>query len=266
VPRSSWFRSTASRSSSRRQGDLSLIPGLGTLINTATVLTGGSIGISAGHRIPSRVRDSLMAVLGIFTIVYGIRTAISPAFSGVAAPDLAVVMLALVVGTAIGSAADLDGVLQRFGATVEARIGGGAADGRMARALVTTSLLFCVGPLTILGSFEDGARGDILLLGIKSALDGVAALAFGASLGAGVLLSAITVLVVQGGLTAVAYLTRGALDPVLTTAALGAGGFMLVAIGLGLLEVRRLRVPDMLPALVIAPLFVLAVRTWHIPI
>ena len=116
-------------------------------------------------------------------------------------------------GTAIGSALDLDGPLQRFGGAVEARLGGAAADGRMARALVTTSLLFCVGPLTILGSFEDGARGDILLLGIKSALDGVAALAFGASLGAGVLLSAVTVLVVQGSLTAAAYLTRGALDP-----------------------------------------------------
>ena len=239
---------------------------MGTLLNTATVLTGGGIGVSAGQRIPSRVRESLMTVLGLFTIVYGIRTAIRPAFSGVAAPDLAVVLLALLVGTAIGSALDLDGLLQRFGAAVEARLGGGAAEGRMARALVTTSLLFCVGPLTILGSFEDGARGDILLLGIKSALDGVAALAFGASLGAGVLLSAVTVLVVQGALTAAAYLTRGVLDPVLTTAALGAGGLMLVAIGLGLLQIRRLRVPDMLPALVIAPLFALAVRSWHIPI
>lgn len=239
---------------------------MGTLLNTATVLTGGGIGVSAGQRIPARVRESLMTVLGLFTIVYGIRTAISPAFSGVAAPDLAVVLLALLVGTAIGSALDLDGLLQRFGAAVEARLGGGAAEGRMARALVTTSLLFCVGPLTILGSFEDGARGDILLLGIKSALDGVAALAFGASLGAGVLLSAVTVLVVQGALTAAAYLTRGVLDPVLTTAALGAGGLMLVAIGLGLLQIRRLRVPDMLPALVIAPLFALAVRSWHIPI
>ena len=199
-------------------------------------------------------------------MVYGVRTAISPAFSGVAAPDLAVVLLALLVGTAIGSALDLDGRLRRFGARVEARVGGRTADGRMARALVTTSLLFCVGPLTILGSFEDGARGDILLLGIKSALDGVAALVFGASLGAGVLLSAVTVLVVQGALTAAAYLTRGVLDPVLTTAALGAGGLMLVAIGMGLLEIRRLRVADMLPALVLAPLLELAARTWHIPI
>ena len=231
------------------------------------MLSGGCIGIGAGRRIPARVRQGLVAILGLFTVVYGVHTALSPAFSGGVAPDLAVVLLALLVGTAAGAALDLDGVLLRFGRAVEARVGGSEGrDGRMAQALVTTSLLFCVGPLTILGSFEDGARGDILLLGIKSALDGVAALAFGASLGAGVLLSAVTVLVVQGGLTAAAYLTRGVLDPVLTTAALGAGGFMLVAIGLGLLEVRRLRVPDMLPALVLAPLFELAVRTWNIPI
>jgi len=239
---------------------------VGTLLNTATVLTGGGIGISAGHRIPARVREGLVVILGLFTIVYGLRTTLSPAFSGTAAPDLAVVLLALLAGTAIGSALDLDGLLHRFGDAVEARIGGGDGDGRMAHALVTTSLLFCVGPLTILGSFEDGARGDILLLGIKSALDGVAALAFGASLGAGVLLSSVTVLVVQGALTAAAYLSRGVLDPVLTTAALGAGGVLLVAIGIGLLDLRRLRVPDMLPALVVAPLFELAVRSWNIPI
>ncbi len=235
------------------------------MLNTATVLTGGGIGISVGDRIPARVRDGLLTVLGLFTLVYGLRTALTSSFSGVAPPDLAVVLLAVLVGTVVGSALDLDGHLRRFGAAVEARVAG-TTDGRMARALVTTSLLFCVGPLTILGSFEDGARGDILLLGIKSALDGAAALAFGASLGAGVLLSAVTVLVIQGSLTGAAYLTRGALDPVLTTAALGAGGLMLIAIAFGLLEIRRLRVPDMLPALVVAPLFALAVRSWHLPI
>lgn len=230
------------------------------------MLTGGAIGIGAGDRIPGRVRDSLVAVLGLFTVVYGIRTALTPAFVGVAAPDLAVVLLALVTGTAIGSFLDLDGRLERLGEAIEARVGRAGPDGRMAHALITTSLLFCVGPLTILGSFEDGARGDILLLGIKSALDGVAAMVFGASLGAGVLLSAVTVLVVQGSLTAAAYVSRGVLDPVLTTAALGAGGLMLVAIGLRLLDIRRLRVPDMLPALVVAPLFALAVRSWHLAI
>lgn len=243
-----------------------MIPGVGTLLNATTVLVGGAAGIAAGARIPARLREGLLAVLGLFTVVYGVHTALAPAFNGVAAPDLAVVLLALLLGTAIGAVLDLDGALQRFGRAIEARVGRGERDGRMSRALVTTSLLFCVGPLTILGSFQDGARGDILLLGIKSALDGVAALAFGASLGAGVLLSAVTILVVQGTLTAVAYVSRGLLDPVLTTAALGAGGFLLVAIGIGLLELRRLRVADMLPALLVAPLFELAVRAWRIPI
>jgi hypothetical protein len=230
------------------------------------VLAGGGVGITAGSRIPPRVREGLISILGLFTVVFGVRTAITPAFAGAAAPDLAIVLLALFAGTAIGGALDLDWRLQRFGRAVESRLGGESADGRMARALVTTSLLFCVGPLTVLGSFEDGARGDILLLGIKSALDGVAALAFGASLGAGVLLSAVTVLVVQGTLTAAAYVSRGVLDPLLTTAALGAGGILLVAIGIGLLELRRLRVADMLPALLLAPLFELAARSWNIPI
>jgi len=94
---------------------------VGTLLNTATVLTGGGIGISAGHRIPARVREGLLVILGLFTIVYGLRTTLSPAFSGTAAPDLAVVLLALLAGTAIGSALDLDGLLHRFGDAVEAR-------------------------------------------------------------------------------------------------------------------------------------------------
>lgn len=243
-----------------------MIPGLGTLLNTATILGGGGLGIAAGSRLPDRLREGLVATLGLFIVVYGVRTALAPAFPGSAAPDLTVVLLALLVGTAVGSLLDIDGLLRRFGDSVEARVGGGGGDGRLSRALVTSSLLFCVGPLTILGSFDDGARGDILLLGIKSALDGVAALAFGASLGAGVLLSAVTVLVVQGSLTAAAYLTRGAVDPALVTAALGCGGVLLLAIGLGLLEVRRLRVADMLPVLIVAPLFEFAVRSWHIPI
>ena len=210
------------------------------------------------------MRDGLIMALGLFTTVYGVRTAITASFN--VAPDLAIVLLALVCGTAIGAALDLDGALKRFGARVEARVARGAPDGRMAQALVTTSLLFCVGPLTVLGCFEDGARGDILLLGIKSALDGVAALAFGATLGAGVLLSAVTVLVVQGALTAVAYLSRTLLDPFLISAALGAGGLMLVALGITLLQLRRLPVADMLPALVVAPLFELAVRSLHLPL
>jgi len=234
-----------------------MIVGAGTLLNTATVLVGGTVGTLAGDRIPLRVRELLVQVLGLFTAVYGVKVAITPAFRGGAAPDLAVVVIALLAGSALGALLDVDGAMLALGRWAERTLVRGdpaEGSGRVARAFVTTSLLFCVGPLTILGSFADGARGDILLLGIKSTLDGIAALAFAVTLGAGVLLSAATVLVVQGGLTAAAYASRGGFDQYLMTQALGAGGVMLVALGLGLLEIRRIRVADMLPALVLAPL------------
>ena len=230
-----------------------MIVGAGTLLNTATVLTGGVVGTVAGHRIPERLRELVVQALGIFVVVYGVKVAITPSFHD--SPHLAIVLIGLLAGSAVGSLLDVDGALMRFGSWAERILvrDGEQSGGRVARAFVTTTLLYCVGPLTILGTFDDGARGDILLLGIKSTLDGIASLAFAITLGRGVLLSAASVLVVQGALTGVAYATRGAVDEFLVTQALGAGGLMLVAIGLGLLEIRRIRVADMLPALVLAP-------------
>ena len=230
--------------------------GAGTVLNTATVLVGGTVGTLAGDRIPARMRELAIQSLGVFVIVYGVKVASTPSFHE--APHLAIVLLGLLGGVVVGSLLDVDGALLRLGAWAERRLARGRAahegGGRMARAFVTTTLIFCVGPLTILGSFDDGARGDILLLGIKSTLDGFVALATAATLGRGVLLSAASVLVIQGSLTAAAYAGRGAFDEFLVTQALGAGGLMVVAIGLGLLEIRRIRVADMLPALAVAPL------------
>ncbi len=235
-----------------------MIAGAGTLLNTATVLTGGTVGMLAGDRIPQRMRELVVQVLGLFTCVYGVKVAITAPFSGSGPPDLAIVLIGLLAGSVVGSLLDIDGRLLALGRWAERRLTHRPphredSSAGMARAFVTTSLLFCVGPLTILGSFDDGARGDILLLGIKSTLDGIAALAFAATLGRGVLLSAATVLVVQGGLTAVAWAGRGGIDDYLVAQALGAGGLMLVAIGLGLLDIRRIRVADMLPALLLVP-------------
>ncbi len=243
-----------------------MFPGAGTALNCATVIVGGSIGLAAGQRIPVHLRDGLFGVLGLFTCIYGVKTAILPGFTDEPAPDLAIVLLAMIAGVAIGTLCRFHDGLEAFGRWVETRVSGGRRTddhGRIARAFVTTSLLFCVGPLTILGSFNDGSHGDILLLGIKASLDGVAAMAFAATLGGGVLLSAVSVFVVQGSITAVAYFQRNALDHHLVTQALGAGGLMLLAIGLGLLEIRRTRVADMLPALALAPLFAEIVRSLH---
>jgi uncharacterized protein len=244
-----------------------VIVGAGTMLNVGTVLVGGTLGTLTGDRIPQRMRELAVQVLGLFVAVYGIKVATTRGFARAAPPDLAIVLIALLAGAALGSLLDVDGALLRLGAWAERRVTRGRdpehGGGRMARAFVATSLLFCVGPLTILGSFDDGARGDILLLGIKSTLDGIAALAFAVTLGPGVLLSIGTLVVVQGGLTAAAWAGRGAFDAYLVTQALGAGGFMLVAIGLGLLEIRRIRVADMLPALALAPLLAALSRHLH---
>ena len=120
---------------------------------------------------------------------------------------------------------------------------------------MTASIVFCVGPLTILGSLQNGLTGDIQLLGIKSLLDGVAAIAFAAALGAGVYLSALTILVVQGGIAAGATLFQGAMDEVTILAVTATGGLVLMGIALRLLDLKPVRVASFLPAIVLAPIF-----------
>jgi uncharacterized membrane protein YqgA involved in biofilm formation len=121
---------------------------------------------------------------------------------------------------------------------------------------VTASLVFCVGPLTILGSLANGLTGDTQLLAVKSLLDGVASIAFAAALGPGVALSAITVLIVQGGIAAGAFLLRDVMDPITILAITSAGGVILLGVALRLLELKAVRVASFLPALLLAPLFV----------
>ena len=132
----------------------------------------------------------------------------------------------------------------------------------VSRAFVTTSLLFCVGPLTVLGSIEDGLTGDFELLALKSALDGIAALSFAAVLGWGVLLSAGTVLAVQGSITLAAGLAQGVVTEAMISATTATGGVLIFGLGLGLLELREVRVANMLPALLVAPLLVAASPLW----
>jgi uncharacterized protein len=141
----------------------------------------------------------------------------------------------------------------------------GTRPSRIAEAFVTASLVFCVGPLTILGSLENGLRGDITLLATKSLLDGVASIAFAAALGPGVYLSVVTVLIVQGGIAAAAFLLQDVMDAPTILAITATGGLILLGIALRLLELKPVRVANFLPALILAPLFLRladAIRGW----
>lgn len=227
----------------------------GTLLNIATVLVGTTLGLLAGARVPPRMQESLTTALGFFTILIALSMALPLFTSDIARPgdDLAV-LAGLLGGVVIGELLRLHDGLEALGAWFQRRLAREGEPSRIAEGFITASLVFCVGPLTILGSLENGLSGDITLLATKSLLDGVASIAFAAALGPGVYLSTITVLVVQGGIAAGAFLLRDVMDPPTVLAITAAGGLVLLGVALRLLDLKRVRVANFLPALVLAPL------------
>jgi uncharacterized membrane protein YqgA involved in biofilm formation len=229
----------------------------GTLLNVATVLVGTAIGIAIGSRMPARMQESLTTGLGFFTVLISVSMGLGIFTDPAAQPgdDLAV-LAAILAGVAIGELLRIHAGLEWLGGWFQRRLTRGDRPSRVAEGFVTASLVFCVGPLTILGSLENGLTGDIRLLAIKSLLDGVAAIAFAAALGWGVALSAITVLVVQGGIAAGASAISGLMDPITILAVSSAGGMILLGVALRLLDLKPVRAANFLPALILAPIFV----------
>lgn len=229
----------------------------GTLLNAATVLIGTTVGLLLGARMPRRMQESLTTGLGLYTLVLGVSMAIRVFTDpGADAGDNLAVLTALLSGVAIGELLRLHDRLEQLGGWFQRRLSRGDRPSRISDGFVTASLVFCVGPLTILGSLDNGLRGDITLLAVKSLLDGVGSIAFAAALGPGVYLSALTVLVVQGGIAAGAFLLRDVMDSGTILAVSATGGVILLGVGLRLLEIKAVRVANFLPALILAPLLV----------
>ena len=235
---------------------------LGTLINVGTVLLGGATGLLAGSRLPEKVHQGIMSVLGLFTFAFGIQLFMKT-------QNPIIVLLALLLGLLIGEWAHIENALESFGGWLERRVGinqeaqadpenGLGAQQRFVRGFVVASLLFCVGPMAILGSIQDGLTGNYQTLAIKSIMDGFAAMAFASSLGIGVLFSALSVFVYQGAITLAAAQIQGALSTAMMNEMTAAGGVMMCAIAVSsLLNIRPIRVGNLLPALLFAPLLVL---------
>jgi uncharacterized membrane protein YqgA involved in biofilm formation len=237
--------------------------GAGTLLNVLTVLVGSGIGVLLGHRLPTRTREVVTDGLGLVTLLVAATSAatvLDPALSravGSSAPVL-IVLGSVLIGGIVGSLLRIEERLEGLGEAIRRRIphGGGGDRERFVEGFVAASLLFCVGPLTILGSLDDGLGRGIDKLALKATLDGFASIAFAATLGWGVAASALVVLVVQGSLTILGALL-GDLLPAADIAALTAtGGLLLVGVGLRLLRIRAVPVADLLPALAVAPLLV----------
>lgn len=237
---------------------------IGTLLNVFTVALGSALGLLIGGRLPERIQSSVVTGLGLVTLVVGIDNALQTG-------NIILPLLSIGSGVIVGELLDLDGKLQAFGGWLQRRFGGGAEEEAAAEAssdeqdartrfitgFVTASLVFCVGPLTFLGSIQDGMTGNYQLLAIKSVLDGFAALAFASAMGIGVAFSIVTVLVLQGGLALLGALAGGFMSDPMITEMTATGGLVLIGLSLVLLDVKQPRMANFLPALLIAPLLVI---------
>ena len=245
----------------------------GTLINILTVLAGGALGMWFGSRLPERIRQTVIAGLGLFTGAIGLQMFFKT-------ENALVVLGSLLLGGLLGEWWRVEDGLQNVGVWLERRfvksglpklgseVGGGEqpsqnaplpvpTGNRFVRGFLTASLVFCVGPMTILGSIQDGLTGDYQLLAIKAVLDGFASLAFASSLGVGVLFSTVVILIYQGGISLLAAQAQTIITPVMMNEMTAVGGVILVGIAISnLLEIKPVRVGNFLTSLAIAPIIV----------
>jgi uncharacterized membrane protein YqgA involved in biofilm formation len=241
----------------------------GTLINAGTVLIGTVVGTLLGERLPDRIREIVMDGLGLVVLVVGMEGALSvtraPLTELPRGSAVLVVLGSILIGGILGELIRIESGLNAAGEWLKARFGRGQS--RFTEGFVMASLVFCVGPLTILGSIRDGLSGDYSLLAIKATLDGFAAMAFASALGWGVGFSILVILVYQGGLSIAAGAVAGAFrDPAgnpYIAAVTATGGVLILAIGLRLLRIREVSVASFLPALALAPVGVFIAQSFR---
>jgi uncharacterized membrane protein YqgA involved in biofilm formation len=235
--------------------------GAGTVTNVVAVLVGAGLGMLIGHRLPTRVRSTVTTALGLVTLLIAAQAAADVAAPelvdavGTAAPTM-VVLGSLVLGGVAGSFLRLEARLEQFGGWMQSRMspsGAGETRERFIEGFVISSLVFCVGPLTILGSLNEGLGNGADQLLLKSVLDGFAALAFAASFGIGVMASALSVALIQGSLTVVGVLLGSLLPEAHLLALTATGGLILIGVAVRLLDLKPIPVADLLPALIVAP-------------
>ena len=223
----------------------------GTLLNAVTVLIGGLLGTVVGDRLPDRLRENVVKGVGLFVAAMGVKFAIDTT-------NLLFLLAAMLLGGIVGSLVGVDARLVGLGKSLQRRFARGRPS-TVAEAFVTAAIVFCVGPLTFLGSIQNGLAGDATLLSVKSVLDGFTAIALAATLGWGALLTVPLILLYQGGLAIGASIFAGVLTELQLREMNAVGGLLLIGVGLKLLSIRDVKVADFLPAIVVSPLVVAAV-------
>ncbi len=223
---------------------------LGTIVNALAILAGGILGALLGGVIKEKSRDTVMHGLGLSVAVVGLTMALKT-------DNPLIVIASLVLGGLVGEWLDIEGNLYRGAALVEKRYVRGK--GGLAQGFVTTSLIYCVGAMAIMGSLESGMTGNHATLYAKAMLDGVSAVVFASTLGLGVALSSLSVFVYQGAITLLAAWISQWLTPAAVIEMTATGGILIVAIGLNVLEIKKVRVGNLLPAILLAVLLTIGV-------
>lgn len=217
---------------------------LGTTVNTVAIILGGALGLLFGHALSENMKSTLIQGLGLAVLLIGGSMALQTS-------NALIVILSLVIGGVIGELIDIELRLHHFGAWMESRVGGGD-EGRFTRAFVSTSLIFCVGAMAIMGAIESGLTGNHSILFAKSLLDGITAMVFASSMGIGVLAAAIPVLVYQGAITLAASALQDVLSQSIINEMTAAGGLLIFAIGLNILDIKEIKVGNLMPGIFVA--------------
>jgi len=225
----------------------------GTIINIITVILGSILGLFFGSKLPERVRDTVLSVLGLFTLALGIQMFLQTS-------NALIVLAALLIGAILGEWWRIEDRLENFGDQLRNTFSRSFKNqdlSRFVEGFLTASILFCVGPIAILGSIQDGLTGDYSLLATKAVMDGFAALAFASTMGIGVAFSSLILLVFQGGLSLLATQVQGTVTPAMISEMSATGGVILAGIAISnILNIRKIHTGNFLPALILAPLFV----------
>lgn len=218
---------------------------LGSVFNVACIVVGGVIGLVLGGRLPDRMRAIVFTGLGLCTLIIGLQM-------GLKTQNPLVLVFSILLGAITGELLKLEDRLTGLGDWMKAHMRSG--NERFTEGFVSSSVLFCIGSMAILGSFDEGLRGDHTILFTKSILDGFASVAFAASFGVGVIFSAIPVFIYQAGLTEFATVLQPVLSEPMMIELTATGGALIIGISINLMELRRIPLTNMLPALVYAPL------------
>lgn len=221
---------------------------IGVITNALAIAIMAILGKFIGNRIPTRVQEQVLLVLPLSVMIMGIQMALK-------ADEFIIVMMSLAIGTGIGAAMDIDGAFNRFGEKIDSRLAarsGGEVTGEgPMTAAIQSSILFCVGSMAIIGAIEAGMNGSTETFMIKSVLDGMTSLVFGSTLGIGVALSAIPTFLYEGALVLMSGFLEPYISDVLLADLTSVGGIMILAIGFGILEIKDLKVANMLPAFIV---------------